>query len=69
MSLKRLFVLVISCLALSLSAMAYPFPQHNGGWEGRRGRPPVAMPEPSSMAMAGMGLVGLIGAIRRKARG
>jgi hypothetical protein len=30
--------------------------------------PPVTVPEPSTFALAGMGLLGLMGAIRRKVR-
>jgi len=44
---------------------------HHGGWEGAgegsRGTP-VTVPEPSSPALTGMGLLGLAGAIRRKLR-
>ena len=35
---------------------------------GREGRKPIAVPEPSSIAFAGVGLLGVLEAIRRKAR-
>ncbi len=35
---------------------------------GRDGRPPIAVPEPSSIACTGMGLLGVLEVIRRKAR-
>jgi hypothetical protein len=35
---------------------------------GRDGRTPIAVPEPSSIAFTGMGLLGVLEVIRRKAR-
>jgi hypothetical protein len=43
----------------------------NNHWDedgGRPGRKPIAVPEPSSIAFAGVGLLGVLEAIRRKAR-
>ena len=43
----------------------------NNQWDedgGRCGRKPIAVPEPSSIAFAGVGLLGVLEAIRRKAR-
>jgi hypothetical protein len=41
----------------------------DGGHRGGKHRRRVAVPEPASMTLAGIGLLGLLGAIRQKARG
>jgi hypothetical protein len=40
----------------------------DGGHRDNKHGGPIAVPEPASMTLAGMGLLGLLGAIRRKAR-
>jgi hypothetical protein len=81
--LKRFIPLAAFLLLLSSAAMAdsgrspqtFTFTQgdanNHSRWDEngcRDGRPPIAVPEPSSIACTGMGLLGVLEVIRRKAR-
>jgi hypothetical protein len=80
--LKRFIPLAAFLLLLSSAAMAdsgrsqtSAFTQgdvnNHSRWDengGRDGRTPIAVPEPSSIAFTGMGLLGVLEVIRRKAR-
>jgi hypothetical protein len=80
--LKRFIPLAAFLLLLSSAAMAdssrsqtFTFTQgdanNHSRWDengSRDGRPPIAVPEPSSIACTGMGLLGVLEVIRRKAR-
>jgi len=80
--LKRFIPLAAFLLLLSSPAMAdsgrsqtSAFTQgdvnNHSRWDengGRDGRTPIAVPEPSSIAFTGMGLLGVLEVIRRKAR-
>jgi hypothetical protein len=80
--LKRFIPLAAFLLLLSSAAMAdsgrpqtFTFNQadanNHSRWDkngSRDGCPPIAVPEPSSIACTGMGLLGVLEVIRRKAR-
>ena len=75
-------MLIVFTLLLSSAAFANCDSSHNGKadfgdeatctqdharWDSRGdGRTPISVPEPSSLAFTGAGLVGLLGIIRRK---
>jgi hypothetical protein len=59
--------LLLIVFTLLLSSAAFADCNNHARWDSRGdGRTPISMPEPSSLAFTGAGLVGLLGIIRRK---